>query len=160
MALWARFVSACTQFTSQRGIYLGRRSTKLHVRAYRWSKGRVGGRLVGCPDARILLLDHVGAKSGVRRTSPLVYIEDGDMVAVAASKAGQPNHPAWFHNLTARPDTTIQLGPETRPVRARVASDAERERLWPKLVAVFPDFEFYQQQAGDRTIPVVILDRR
>ncbi len=82
------------------------------------------------------------------------------MVAVAASKAGQPNHPAWFHNLIACPDTTIQLGPETRPVRARVAGDAERERLWPKLVAVFPDFEFYQRQAGDRTIPVVILDRR
>ncbi|MBF6516280.1 nitroreductase family deazaflavin-dependent oxidoreductase [Nocardia cyriacigeorgica] len=129
------------------------------MRAYRWSNGRIGGHLAGCPEARILLLDHVGAKSGVRRTSPLVYVEDGDAVAVAASKAGPPNHPAWFHNLIAGPDTTIRLGPETRRVRARVAGDAERERLWPELVAAFPGFEFYQQQAGDRTIPVVILDR-
>lgn len=89
-----------------------------------------------------------------------MYVEDGEAVAVMASKAGQPTHPAWFHNLKANPDTTIQIGPGVREVRARVANDDERDCLWSKFVAMYPGAEFYQRNAKDRKIPIVILDPR
>lgn len=84
----------------------------------------------GRPGTRILLLDHTGAKSGIRRSSPLLDIEAGAAVAAAASKAGQPKHPGWYHNLRANPETTIRLGAEVRPVRARIAAEAEYPQLW------------------------------
>lgn len=158
--LLARFTASSSQWANKRGIYLGRRSTMVHVALYRWSGGRVGGHVPGWSEARILLIDHTGAKSGVRRTSPVMYYEDGDVVAVAASKAGQPTHPAWFHNLMANPDTTIQVGSEVRNVRARVATDEQRDRLWPMFVAFYPGYEFFQRNAKGREIPVVILDPR
>ena len=155
-----QLTAASSQFANKRGIYLGRRSTKLHVALYRRSGGRVGGHLPGWPEARIVLVDHIGAKSGAKRTSPLMYHEDGDAVAVVASKAGQPTNPAWFHNLQANPDTTIQIGSVVREVRARVATNEERERLWPKFVAFYPGYEFFQRNAKGRKIPIVILDPR
>jgi deazaflavin-dependent oxidoreductase (nitroreductase family) len=160
MPLLARLTTGISQFANKHGVYLGRRSTKIHVALYRRSGGRLGGHLPGWPGARILLLDHIGAKSGVRRTSPLMYHEEGDVVAVAASKAGQPSHPAWFYNLEAHPDTTIQIGSEVRNVCARVASDEERARLWPEFVAFYSGYDFYQRHAGARRIPIVILDPR
>jgi len=155
-------MSFLTEFGTKHGIYLGRRSTKLHVAVYRRSRGRIGTRVPGWRAPSILLLDHRGARSGAARTSPLFYIEDGADLAVVASKAGQPTHPAWFHNVTAHPETTVQVGPTVRNVRARVASDEERARLWPRFVAVFADYEMYQRYAGaqGRTIPVVILEPR
>jgi deazaflavin-dependent oxidoreductase (nitroreductase family) len=141
-------------------VYLGRRATKPHVAVYRATGGRLGGRLPGWPDARILLLDHIGAKSGVRRTSPLMYHDEHGTVAVVASKAGQPTHPAWFHNLLAHPEITIQIGSEVRRVRARVATDEERDRLWPEFVALYPGYEFFRSHAKGRRIPIVILDPR
>jgi F420H(2)-dependent quinone reductase len=107
----------------------------------------------------MLLLDHVGAKSGVKRTSPLLYIKDGANVVIVASKGGYPKHPAWFHNVRANPDTTVQIGSERRPVRARVANAQERERLWPRAVAAYRDYARYQERT-DREIPLVILERR
>jgi deazaflavin-dependent oxidoreductase (nitroreductase family) len=160
MPLFARVVASVSQFANSHGIYLGRRSTRYHVALYRWSRGRLGGHLPGWPAARILLLDHIGARSGARRTSPLMYHREGEVVAVAASKAGQPSHPAWFHNLRAHPDTTVQIGPVLRRVHARVASDEERERLWPQFVAFYPGYEFYRRHAEGRTIPIVILEPR
>ena len=151
---------AISQFVNKRGIYLGRRSTKIHVALYRWSGGRIGGHFPGSPGAPILLLDHVGAKSGIRRTSPLMYYREGGVITVTASKAGQPTNPAWFHNLIAHPDTTIQLGSEVREVHARVATDEEREQLWPKFVAFYPGYEIFQRMAEGRTIPIVILEPR
>jgi deazaflavin-dependent oxidoreductase (nitroreductase family) len=139
---------------------MGRRSTKLHVALYRRSGGKLGGHLPGWPEARIALVDHIGAKSGAERTSPLMYHEMGDSIAVVASKAGQPTNPAWFHNLKANPDTTIQIGSVVRNVHARVATDEERDRLWPQFVASYPGYEFYQRNAKARIIPVVMLDRR
>jgi F420H(2)-dependent quinone reductase len=133
---------------------------RIHVALYRWSKGRLGGHFPGWPPARILLLDHVGAKTGIKRTSPLMYHEDAGVVAVVGSKAGQPTHPAWFHNLKANPDTTIQIGAEARSVRARVATDEERALLWPKLVAGYPGYEWFQRHAKGRKLPIVILDPR
>jgi deazaflavin-dependent oxidoreductase (nitroreductase family) len=139
---------------------MGRRSTKVHVALYRRTAGKLGGHLPGWPNARIALLDHVGAKTGAKRTSPLMYHRDGDAIAVVASKAGQPTNPAWFHNLMANPETTIQIGVEVREVRARVATDEERERLWPRFVASYPGYDFYRRNAKGRVIPVVILEPR
>jgi F420H(2)-dependent quinone reductase len=155
-----QLTTSSSQFANKRGIYLGRRSTKPHVALYRRSGGRIGGHIPGWPEARIALLDHTGAKSGVKRTSPVMYLKDGDSIVVMASKAGQPTNPAWFYNLKANPETTIQIGSMVRGVRARVATDEERERLWSKFVAMYPGSEFYQRNAKGRKIPIVILDPR
>jgi len=128
-----------------------------HMYLYRATNGLIGHRVPGLPP--MLLLDHVGAKSGVKRTAPLLYIRDGDDVVVVASKGGFPKHPAWFHNLRANPDTMAQIGSERRPVHARVATPEERERLWPRVVKAYRDYARYQQRT-DREIPLVILERR
>ncbi len=128
-----------------------------HAAVYRASGGRLGQRIPGLP--RFLLLEHVGAKTGRRRVSPLVYFEDGDDLVIVASKGGYPSHPAWFHNLMANPLTAAQVGRERLPVRARVANDAERERLWPKAVDTWSGYADYQART-DREIPLVILERR
>jgi deazaflavin-dependent oxidoreductase (nitroreductase family) len=157
---FARLQLAIGEFASKRGVYLGRRSTRIHTAVYRWTKGRLGSRVPGFRDARVALVDHVGARSGTQRTSPLIYLEDGGNVVVVASKAGQPTSPAWLHNLRAHPQTRVQVGGELREVRARVAGDEERERLYPRFVAVYPAYDFYERNAGERRIPVVILERR
>lgn len=129
----------------------------LHTAAYRATRGAVGHRFPFAPP--MLLLDHVGAKSGTRRTTPLVYASEGGNLVIVASKGGHPRHPAWYHNLRANPETTVQVGSERRPVRARVATPEERERLWPKVVSVYAGYEEYQR-ATDRVIPLVILEPR
>lgn len=160
MSLLGQLTAAGSQFANRHGIYMGRRTAKLHMAIYRRSAGRIGGRLPGWPEARIALVDHTGARSGLRRTSPLMFKEVDGAVVVVASKAGQPTNPAWFHNLAANPDTTVQIGSEVRRVRARVADDEERERLWPMFVAFYPGYEFYRQHAQARKIPIVILEPR
>src|SRR5262249_22621056 len=135
-------------------------STKLHVALYRRSGGRLGGHIPGWPQARIALVDHVGARSGIERTSPAMYFEDGEAIVVMASKAGQPTNPAWFHNLMAPPGTTVQTGPTAREARARLAAGEERERLWSRFVAISPGSEAYRRNAGARQIPIVVLDPR
>jgi deazaflavin-dependent oxidoreductase (nitroreductase family) len=158
MTRLGRLALAISQFMNKRGLYMGRRTTRLHVALYRWSGGRLGGHMPGVAAARILLLDHVGARTGARRTSPLMYQREGDALAVVASKAGQPTHPAWFHNLTANPDTTIQIGSAVHSVRARLATDEERARVYPRFAELFPAYGEYQQWAAPRQIPVVILE--
>jgi deazaflavin-dependent oxidoreductase (nitroreductase family) len=158
LSLGARLSLSGSQFANKRGIYLGRRSTKIHVALYRWTNGRVGARLPGFPNVPIVLVDHLGAKSARRRTAPLMYHEDNGVVAVAASKAGEPTHPAWYHNLLAHPETTIQIGPDVREVRARVATETERAHWWPLLVQKYPGYEFFQQRARERQIPIVLFE--
>jgi F420H(2)-dependent quinone reductase len=159
-SLNARLNLAVADALNDRGIYLGRRSTKVHVAIYRRSGGRLGADVPGFPGARIALLDHRGARTGAARTSPLMYLRDGDSIAVVASKAGQPTHPAWFHNLRANPETTVQVGGEVLPVRARVADEAERERLWAEFVALYPGYESYRARAHPRVIQIVLLEPR
>jgi len=106
----------------------------------------------------LLLLHHKGAKTGTERVNPLVYLPVGDDFAVFASKAGAPENPAWYHNLQAHPDTTIEVGTETIPVRARVAEGDERERIWEEQKRVNSNFAEYEQQTT-RAIPVVLLER-
>jgi deazaflavin-dependent oxidoreductase (nitroreductase family) len=134
-----------------------RRLMGIHTIVYRATNGVLGHHIPGL--APMLLLDHVGAKSGIERTSPLLYIPDGDDLVIVASKGGYPKHPAWFHNLRANPDTTVQVGSERRRVHARVATAPERERLWPAVVGAYSGYAEYQARAG-REIPLVILERR
>jgi deazaflavin-dependent oxidoreductase (nitroreductase family) len=134
------------------------RLTGLHTLVYRATGGAIGHRVPGA--FSMLLLDHVGAKSGRRRTSPLVYIPDGDGLVVVASKGGNPKHPGWYHNLRSNPVTTVQVGSEKRRVHARVASAEERKRLWPKAVEAYGPYRDYQLRADrvGREIPLVILE--
>ena len=128
-----------------------------HTAVYRASHGLIGHRFPGSPP--MLLLDHVGAKSAKRRTSPLVYTRDGENLVLVASKGGYPKNPGWFHNLIANPDTTVQIGSSHRDVHARVASAEERERLWPLVVKTYGGYADYQKRT-EREIPLVILEPR
>ncbi len=142
--------------------YLLRYAGAAHVRIYEATGGRVGGRLgipFVLPTVPILLLEHVGRKSGNAFTTPLVYLEDGPDVAVVASQGGRPQNPHWYRNLAAHPDVTVRIGREVRPVRARTATPDEKARLWPRLVGLYADFDSYQSWT-DREIPVVVLAPR
>ena len=128
-----------------------------HTAMYRATGGLVGHRVPGF--APSLLLDHVGAKSGKSRTSPLVYGVDGENLVLVASKGGFPRNPAWFHNLMANPDTTVQVGSRRKAVRARAVTPEERERLWALMVRVYGGYEDYRRRT-DREIPLVVLEPR
>ncbi len=117
--------------------------------------GKVGGRFEG---RTVLLLHTTGARTGRPRTNPLVYLADGDRFAVFGSKGGAPTNPDWFHNLIAHPDVTIEVGTDTIPVRARVATGEERDDLWARQVQAVPTFAEYEEKT-ERTIPVVVLER-
>ncbi len=134
-----------------------RRLMGAHTWIYRASGGHVGHRLPFAPP--MLLLDHVGARSSTKRTSPLVYVKDGQDVVIVASKGGFPKHPAWYHNLKAHPDTEVQIGTERRKVHARVATPQERPRLWGMAVDTYSGYAEYQERT-DREIPLVVLEPR
>lgn len=137
--------------------------SRANVALFKATNGRLGGtwRISAAwrRPVPILLLDHVGRRSGKGFTAPLVYLTDGPNLVVVASQGGMPKHPQWLHNLRARPDTTVRLRGERRAVRARVASPAERADLWPRLVDLYADFDTYQRWT-DREIQVVILEPR
>lgn len=125
--------------------------------AYRASGGRIGGRFLrGAP---VLLLTTIGRKSGQPRTAPLLYLRDGERIVVVASKGGMSRHPLWYRNVEANPDVEVEIGTDKMPMRARRASEEEKSALWPKLVAMYRDFDDYQART-ERNIPVVILTPR
>ena len=130
---------------------------KSHLALYRLSGRRLG---TGLGRVKVLFLHHFGAKSGVERISPLLYVNDGDNIAIIASKGGYVKNPAWFHNLKAHPDVRVELKSEVRNVKAREATGDERERIWKKAASVWPDYERYQRRVPDRKIPVVVLEPR
>ena len=125
------------------------------IAEFRANGGKVGGPFAG---SDILLLHHTGARSGAQRVSPLAYRRVGESFAVFASKAGAPENPAWYHNLIAHPDTSVEVGTQVLPVRARVAEPAEREVIWKQLVERAPHFGQYAERAAPREIPVIVLD--
>lgn len=127
-----------------------------HVRVYRETDGERGYRWRG---TTILLLTTLGRKSGERRTTPLIHRTDGDRWVVIASKGGTPDHPDWFENLQADPDAEIQVKGEVVPVHASAAEGEERQRRWELMTEVWPDYDDYQSKT-ERTIPVVVLERR
>ena len=142
---------------AERSWPLLRRAFGSHGTIYRATGGLVGHRIPGFPP--FLLLDHVGAKSGKKRTTPLLYVKDDGHYIVVASKGGHPKHPAWFHNVRVNPDTTIQVGRQKLPVHARVARPEERGRLWAKAVAAWRSYDEYQERT-DREIPLIVLEPR
>ncbi len=132
------------------------------IEEFRANEGRVGGPFAGAP---VVLLTSMGAKSGRPHTTPLVYLREGDAtggpgdrIYVLGSMGGAPKHPAWFHNLKANPDATVEVGTQKYPVRAVIITGEERDRLFQKQASVFPAFAQYQQRTT-RTIPVIALER-
>jgi deazaflavin-dependent oxidoreductase (nitroreductase family) len=125
------------------------------IEEFRANDGKVGGMFEG---ASVLLLTSTGAKSGVARTTPLMYMPDGDRMVIFASKAGAPENPAWFHNLRANPDAIVEVGAEKLEVEAIVTEGEERERLFRAQVERSPQFAEYEQKTT-REIPVIALQR-
>ncbi len=125
------------------------------VDEFRDHRGQVTGMFAGAP---LVLLTTTGAKSGTRRTTPVVYTRDGDRVVVIASKGGAPTHPAWYHNLVAHPEVTVELPGETFEARAVVPTGEERQRLFRAQADLMPNFDEYQKKT-QRQIPVVVLER-
>jgi F420H(2)-dependent quinone reductase len=129
--------------------------TNVQVSLYRLSGGRISGTFKGVP---VLLLTTTGRKTGKKRTKPLLYLMDNDQVVLVASHAGAPTHPIWWRNLQHNPHAEVQIRRTLLQVEAREATPEERERLWPKLVALYPDYQNYQKRTT-RTIPIVLLQR-
>jgi deazaflavin-dependent oxidoreductase (nitroreductase family) len=129
---------------------------KAIIAEFRANAGKVGGRFEGAP---MLLLSTTGAKSGEPRTTPVVYLQDGERMVIFASKAGADSNPAWFHNLVAHPDASVEVGTATVAVRASVTSGAERDELYARQEAVIPQFTEYARMT-DREIPVLALTPR
>lgn len=125
-----------------------------NVRLYRLSGGRIGGRMGAAP---VLLLHHVGRRSGTPRVTPLLFLADRTRLVVVGSKAGAATNPAWFVNLMAHPVTTVEIGRRKLRVRARMADDAERASYWPRLVDIYPSYATYQDRTA-RVLPIVVLE--
>ncbi len=130
--------------------------TGTHTFFYRLSGGKLGGQFGKSP---VLLLNTTGRKTGKQRTTPLLYLRDGDDLVLVASYGGAPTHPVWWLNLLAKPEAEVEIGRKKLRVTARQADAAERERLWPLLVAMYGDYAEYQKKTT-REIPVVILHPR
>jgi deazaflavin-dependent oxidoreductase (nitroreductase family) len=152
-------------------------------RAFRWmAKGRFGGwvalnvankidpylmrasrGLLKVPSGSpTVLLTHIGAKSGQKRTTPLVYFTDAGRVVLIASQTGRPKHPAWYHNLKANPEIELWAGGRGGAYRAREAEGAERDRLWRLATQLYPGYDDYQRKAdrAGRRIPVMVCEPR
>ena len=139
------------------GSVVVRWMSALNTWIYRASGGRLGAKFLrGAP---VFLLVTRGRRSGEPRTAPLLYLRDGENFVVVASKGGMSHHPLWYLNLEADPDCEVELGRDRLPMRARRASAAEKAALWPRLVAMYPDYADYQART-ERDIPVVILTPR
>jgi deazaflavin-dependent oxidoreductase (nitroreductase family) len=122
---------------------------------FRSNSGKVGGPFAG---RTLLLLHTTGAKSKKERVNPVAYVRDGDRYVVIASKGGAPTNPDWYYNIVANPLLTVEVGTETFQVRAEVAAEPERTRLYDKMVAVMPGFDEYRRKTT-RVIPVIVLTR-
>jgi deazaflavin-dependent oxidoreductase (nitroreductase family) len=123
------------------------------IAEFRENDGKVGGPFEGAP---MILLHTVGAKSGEERINPLMTLPKGDDIVIFASMAGAPRDPDWYNNLVANPDVSVEVGTETKKMRARVADRAERDRLYAEQAAAWPQFAEYEEKT-DRVIPVVVL---
>jgi len=127
--------------------------SKANTWIFRASGGRVGAKFLrGAP---VCLVTTTGRKTGEPRVAPLLYLADGENVVLVASKGGMSHHPLWYRNMQANPAVEVEIGTEKRPMTARTASDAEKKALWPRLVAMYPDYDDYQARTT-RDIPVVI----
>ena len=126
------------------------------IEEFHATRDEEGGPLTGRP---VLLLTTTGARSGQRRTTPLMAIREEDRLLVVASNAGAPRHPDWYHNVVAHPEVTVEVGTETFAATAVVLAGAEREELWHRITARYPFFAEHQAKVT-RQIPLVALERR
>jgi deazaflavin-dependent oxidoreductase (nitroreductase family) len=124
-----------------------------HAGVYRATGGKLFGRMGKSP---ILLLNTVGRKSGKKRTSPLLYVMDGEDFVIIASKGGAATHPAWYLNLRANPEATVEIGDREVQVEAEVADPEDKPRLWQKMVEMYPTYDAYQEKT-EREIPLLVL---
>ncbi len=122
---------------------------------FRSNQGKVGGMFAGM---KLLLLTTQGAKSGKETTVPVSYTKEGDRFVIVASKGGAPTNPAWYHNLLAHPEATVEIGTEKFKVRALGITGNERERLYDQHAKQYPSFNDYKLKTT-RTIPVFLLER-
>jgi deazaflavin-dependent oxidoreductase (nitroreductase family) len=131
------------------------------VEEFRANEGRVGGPFEGAP---MILVHHVGRRSGTERISPMVFQAVGDGFAIFASKAGAPDNPDWYHNLLAHPETSAEVGAEHRgatvAARVRELAGEERTRVWEAQKEASPGFADYEVKAAPRQIPVLLLEPR
>jgi deazaflavin-dependent oxidoreductase (nitroreductase family) len=124
-----------------------------NIEEFRANHGRLGGQFEGAP---VLLLHSTGARSGEERVNPMMYLADGDRYLVFASAAGADSNPAWYWNLRAHPDASIEVGDEHVDVRAVELTGAERDEKYAVQARRYPGFAGYQEKTT-RTIPVVAL---
>jgi deazaflavin-dependent oxidoreductase (nitroreductase family) len=125
------------------------------IEEFRANDGKVGGNFEGAP---LLLLTTTGAKTGERRTQPVMHFDLDEGRFIVASAAGADRHPAWFHNLMANPAVTVEVGAETYEAHAAQVGEDARAALWPKVVERMPAFAEYEQKTA-RVIPMVELSR-
>ena len=125
------------------------------IAEFRANEGKVGGPFEG---ATMLLLHHVGARSGTERVTPLVYFPDGDRMVIVASAAGAPKNPDWYHNIKARRRVEVEVGTDKVAVEAQELVDTDRDEKWVEITAVAPGFAEYQEKTS-RVIPVIALQR-
>jgi deazaflavin-dependent oxidoreductase (nitroreductase family) len=125
------------------------------VKEFRANNGVVTGPFAKAP---LILVTHTGAKTGTKRTNPLVYTRDGDRIVLIASKAGAPAHPHWYLNMIANPRVTVELPGETFEATVTEVTGEERDRLYRAQADLMPNFDDYAK-ATDRTIPVLVLER-
>ena len=125
------------------------------IKEFRENGGQVTGRFAGAP---LMLLTTTGAKSGEKRTTPLVHSVDGDDLIIIASYAGNPKHPNWYLNIRANPEVTIELPSETFTTNAVIPEGEERQRLFDQQAAKMPAFKEYQAKTS-REIPVIVISR-
>ncbi|MVU78567.1 nitroreductase family deazaflavin-dependent oxidoreductase [Nocardia sp. ET3-3] len=123
------------------------------IQQFRSGGGRVGGQFADTP---LLLLTTLGARTGVSRTWPLAYQQDGERVVVFAANGGRGTRPGWFHNLLANPAATIEVGTESWPVTAQIVTGDERAELWQRQLVASPFLADFQAKL-DWEIPVVAL---
>jgi F420H(2)-dependent quinone reductase len=125
----------------------------VHSGVYRATGGKLLGRMGKNP---ILLLNTVGRKSGKKRTTPLLYVMDGEDFVIIASKGGAPSHPAWYLNLMSTPDAAVEVGDREVRVKAKEVDGEEKIRLWQMMVQIYPTYDDYQTKTK-REIPLLLL---
>jgi deazaflavin-dependent oxidoreductase (nitroreductase family) len=125
------------------------------IEEFRSNGGKVGGPFEGAP---LLLLTTIGARSGMTRTTPVMYLPDKDRLIIFATKAGASTNPDWYHNLVAHPKATVEVGTETFDVTAVEVTGEERDQLYARQAALFPGFADYEAKTT-RRIPVIALRR-
>lgn len=129
--------------------------SKANTWLFKKSGGRLGNKFLR--GAEVGILTTIGRKSGEARDSPLLFLQEGRRIVLVASQGGRATNPMWYLNLRANPQITFQTKKETLELVARDATDAERDEYWPKLDAMYPDFQNYRSYT-DRKIPIVICD--